>query len=30
MKIYHIIQIKFNESVEETAHMIVKVPTKRI
>jgi len=30
VKIYHVIQVKFNHLVKENAHMIIKVLTKRI
>jgi len=30
MKIYRVIQTKFNELVEENVHMIINRPTKRI
>ena len=30
MKIYHVIQTKFNQFVEENVHVIVSLPTKRI
>ena len=30
MKIYHAIEIKFNELVEENVHMVIKVPRTRI
>ena len=30
MKIYHVIQTKFNQLVEENVHMIINLPTKRI
>ena len=30
MKIYHVIQTKFNQLVEENVHMIINLPTKGI
>ena len=30
MKIYRVIQIKFNQLVDENVHMIINLPTKRI
>jgi len=30
MKIYHVIQTKFNQLVEENVRMIINLPTKRI
>jgi len=30
MKIYPVIQTKFNQLVEENVHMIINLPTKRI
>jgi len=30
LKIYHVIQIKFNQLVEENVRMIINLPTKRI
>jgi len=30
VKIYHVIQIKFNQLIEENVHRIINLPTKRI
>jgi len=30
MKIYHVIQTKFDQLVEDSVHMIINLPTKRI